>query len=551
MIRDKFIIVGLVILPLIASCTKDTMGIPPVFEGTICTEQEVDLGLSANWAGYNIGAHVPQEYGNHYAWGEVETKPKYLQDNYTQPSTDILSADNDVASKEWGYGWHMPSVSDIQELLANCDVAFVLYEGVEGWAVTSRVHGYEGRSIFFPASGYRAGENLNYQGSQCVFWSNALISEGAAHAVNAFFDGSSLKLNTPPYGKGGTLWCGYAIRPVRQFFLDIDTKDVRCVREQTEVTFNVTGNTRWTASVNGEGASITPQSGEGPGLITVSFPQNDTKEKKCYDVKISSNEVEEPLGFTITQFGIMPDFFIADKSRPTVAWDSDELVKFNLTASPEVSWTTAVVFNGVFIEDAVVSPESGAGSAEISVKLPKYLDPFADGQHEVVITTDNSKIEDEFSELIYEVKRSRCLNIPFGFSWGEDFFLALTEEFKKNNTADSYLVHNTTINPKAPGVLITDGSLGKSLTLSFQSAESGDAILSIKATVASNQNATKKINIYLNDSLVHSLANSTGANITMEEDIKIPNIQKGDLVKVTMSDSNNHKLYSMSFNKAL
>ena len=42
----------------------------------------VDLGLSVKWASFNIGAENPWDYGDYYAWGEVETKSSYLWSNY-------------------------------------------------------------------------------------------------------------------------------------------------------------------------------------------------------------------------------------------------------------------------------------------------------------------------------------------------------------------------------------------------------------------------------------------------------------------------------------
>ena len=34
----------------------------------------VDLGLSVKWASCNLGATKPEEVGDYYAWGEIETK---------------------------------------------------------------------------------------------------------------------------------------------------------------------------------------------------------------------------------------------------------------------------------------------------------------------------------------------------------------------------------------------------------------------------------------------------------------------------------------------
>ena len=39
--------------------------------------EAVDLGLSLRWATCNIGANRPEEFGDHFAWGETEPKDEY------------------------------------------------------------------------------------------------------------------------------------------------------------------------------------------------------------------------------------------------------------------------------------------------------------------------------------------------------------------------------------------------------------------------------------------------------------------------------------------
>ena len=152
MTRNRFGLFLAIVLLAALSCSKSPACMAPPFEGEICAEQEVDLGLSARWAGYNVGASAPQEYGNWFSWGETQAKQLYSEENYTKPAGDILTEENDVASRQWGYGWHLPSVENIQELIDNCDIVFASYRGVDGWAVSSRVPGYEGKTVFFPAA---------------------------------------------------------------------------------------------------------------------------------------------------------------------------------------------------------------------------------------------------------------------------------------------------------------------------------------------------------------------------------------------------------------
>ena len=42
----------------------------------------VDMGLSVKWASANVGATKPSDYGNFYAYGEIEPKDVYSWDTY-------------------------------------------------------------------------------------------------------------------------------------------------------------------------------------------------------------------------------------------------------------------------------------------------------------------------------------------------------------------------------------------------------------------------------------------------------------------------------------
>ena len=91
----------------------------------------VDLGLSVKWAACNIGANSPEEYGNYYAWGEVEPKNDYIIDNYKFAKkkygyydyelpnglSDITGTEFDAAKVNWGNNWRMPTKLDFLELI--------------------------------------------------------------------------------------------------------------------------------------------------------------------------------------------------------------------------------------------------------------------------------------------------------------------------------------------------------------------------------------------------------------------------------------------------
>ena len=51
----------------------------------------VDLGLPSGtlWATMNVGATSAEDYGNYYAWGEIEIKSNYNSDNYALNEKNI------------------------------------------------------------------------------------------------------------------------------------------------------------------------------------------------------------------------------------------------------------------------------------------------------------------------------------------------------------------------------------------------------------------------------------------------------------------------------
>ena len=138
------------ILPLMVKVTAETV--------TITDEPIVDLGLSVNWANCNVGASEPQEYGDYFAWGEVNSKDYFSPNNYQYYSngnfvdigSDISGTEYDAATRNMGNNWRMPTKAEYEELISRCEWKYVTYRRERGWKVT----GPNGNSIFLPAAGY-------------------------------------------------------------------------------------------------------------------------------------------------------------------------------------------------------------------------------------------------------------------------------------------------------------------------------------------------------------------------------------------------------------
>lgn len=175
--------------------------------------QYIELGLSVRWATYNVGATKPEEYGDYYAWGEIETKTDYSWSTYkwsyngsadTQTKYNInssygtvdnkttLDPEDDVAHVKWGGNWRMPTMAEQDELRDNCTWTWTTLNGVNGYLVTSNKTGYTDRSIFLPAAGYRDDTYIYSVGYDGIYWSSSLYTGYPRYAWYIGFDSDSV-----------------------------------------------------------------------------------------------------------------------------------------------------------------------------------------------------------------------------------------------------------------------------------------------------------------------------------------------------------------------
>jgi len=189
----------------------------------------VDLGLSVNWATFNVGASKPEESGDYFAWGETEP---YYEDGYAQSASPVwksgktagyawasykyskgsentltkycsdsnygyngftdnkavLDNDDDVVQLMWGGDWRMPSKAEQDELRKKCTWTWTTRNGVIGYLVTSNVSGYTDRSIFIPAAGYFDDTSLTGVNAIGCYWSNTMYSDITDNACVLSFD---------------------------------------------------------------------------------------------------------------------------------------------------------------------------------------------------------------------------------------------------------------------------------------------------------------------------------------------------------------------------
>ena len=208
--------------------TKDEEITPPT-TGTENGYEWVDLGLSVKWATCNVGATKPEEYGDYFAWGEVEPKEYYDWNNYKwcngSESTltkynnnssnngivdnkTLLELSDDAAHANWGSDWRMPTKEEQDELLEKCTWTWTTKNGVNGYNVT----GSNGNSIFLPAAGQYYNNTFAYSNSMGYYWTSSLETERLGCAQNWIFNSGIVTWGS------GFRFVGNSVRPVR----DID-----------------------------------------------------------------------------------------------------------------------------------------------------------------------------------------------------------------------------------------------------------------------------------------------------------------------------------------
>ena len=192
----------------------------------------VDLGLSVKWATCNVGASVPEQYGNYYAWGETKPKDGYTPSNsvtYQQQMSDIAgNPQYDAATANWGEGWKMPTITQMEELSSRCTWEWIKQNGVRGYKVT----GPNGNIIFLPASGYRSAASFT-DGScgSTYYWSSTPRSSNTnrSNAYRLPFDGGNHDVVYVDR------YYGYSVRAVREW-KDGETPSVEVSVNSTDIT---------------------------------------------------------------------------------------------------------------------------------------------------------------------------------------------------------------------------------------------------------------------------------------------------------------------------
>ena len=137
------------------------------------------------------------------------SKSSYGYNGFTDTKT-TLDPEDDVAHVKWGGKWRIPTKTEMDELTNadNCTWEWITQNGVNGCLVTSKKTGYEGASIFMPASGYRSGMSLGDVGTCCYYWSSSFDTDTSNNAWDLYL------ISFTRYTGSGNRYYGLVVRPV-------------------------------------------------------------------------------------------------------------------------------------------------------------------------------------------------------------------------------------------------------------------------------------------------------------------------------------------------
>ena len=147
-------------------------------------QSAIDLGTGVKWAPMNLGAISAEDGGVFYAWGELGPKDNYTMNTYFQAAASIsenLNISTDIATISLGGTWRMPTGTELEKLIRECDHSVTKVGSMRGIQFTGKKPGYTDKTLFLPAAGYADGKTIpKYAGEDCHYWSSTYYSADKA-----------------------------------------------------------------------------------------------------------------------------------------------------------------------------------------------------------------------------------------------------------------------------------------------------------------------------------------------------------------------------------
>lgn len=197
---------------------------------------EVNVGTPESpviqkWAYCNVGAFLPEDSGDYFAWGETQrhkknptwtafedghdfswatcpfngNNPVYNEASFSAVKDEkcpngLLAPDYDAATANWGDGWRMPMKNEFDQLLSST--------GTTASGFADGVLSINGTDLKFPAAGSGSGKLPVSLGSSGRYWTLSLNTNNPSGAFSLSFKNG--EVNTSEDSR----YYGLSVRPV-------------------------------------------------------------------------------------------------------------------------------------------------------------------------------------------------------------------------------------------------------------------------------------------------------------------------------------------------
>ena len=183
------------------------------------------------WAYCNVGAFLPEDSGDYFAWGETQrhktnatwtafedghdfswatcpfngNNPVYNEASFSAVKDEkcpngLLAPDYDAATANWGDGWRMPMKNEFDQLLSST--------GTTASGFADGVLSINGTDLKFPAAGSGSGKLPVSLGSSGRYWTLSLNTNNPSGAFSLSFKNG--EVNTSEDSR----YYGLSVRPV-------------------------------------------------------------------------------------------------------------------------------------------------------------------------------------------------------------------------------------------------------------------------------------------------------------------------------------------------
>ena len=343
----------------------------------------VDLALPSGllWATCNVGATMPEEYGDYFAWGETAKKNSYTWANYKWSDgsmqsltkynnrndygivdnlSELLPSD-DAAVVNWGGCWRMPTYAEWEELCNtdNCTWTPLHNNGhCEGYKVTSTRNG---NSIFLPAAGLYTESGLDHAGLSGYFWASTLFS--------APDQGCGLYFDDAGHPHAFSRYQGLSVRPVGKMTLhfSLSPTSVNLPASGSSETLSITANQPWTVTTSDAWLTLSADAGTGDATLDVAAEENTSITRRTGAVTFQTGATTYTV--TISQEGATPTFNVSPESLSFTA----EGGSASVTISSNQSWTATT-------SDAWFSISSAEGEGDATLSLTVVANTSTDSR---------------------------------------------------------------------------------------------------------------------------------------------------------------------------